>query len=244
MSAKDKRTKAKQHAIQAERGSLKDLRSAIDLITDLTQSDEVFSEHVIFTGETDSGIKVDHSEPGYPWRDLEGQISIRGTGGTNPTFAVYRGGIRQFRFGVNDEAFLEFHMPHDYVPGSEMFLHFHWSHIVDGVTSGSVTWGAEMTYAKGFNQAAFVAPVNLTVSEDAPTEQYQHMVTETQMTLSGGSASRIDTDTLETDGLILVRAFLSANTMNGGALPFLHRVDIHYQSTNIGTKNKAPSFYK
>lgn len=35
----------------------------------------------------------------------------------------------------------------------------------------------------------------------------------------------------------------SANTdMNGDAKPFLHSFDIHYQSTNVATKNKAPNF--
>lgn len=57
------------------------------------------------------------------------------------------------------------------------------------------------------------------------------------------TASQIDTDGLEVDGLLLVRTFLSANTMNGTPAQFLHTVDLHYQSTNVGTKNKAPNFY-
>jgi len=36
---------------------------------------------------------------------------------------------------------------------------------------------------------------------------------------------------------------LLANTMNGGAKPFVHSIDIHYQSTGVNTKNKAPNFY-
>ena len=44
-------------------------------------------------------------------------------------------------------------------------------------------------------------------------------------------------------GYSTVICYLAANTMDGGALPFLSFCDIHYQSTGIGTKNKAPNFY-
>jgi hypothetical protein len=190
-----------------------------------------------------AGFKVDTTTPTYPWADLEGTIAVRGTGGVDPTFAVYIGGIRQFEYGVNDESFVEFHLPHDYAPGTDLYLHFHWSHNSASVTSGTVTWGAEVSYAKGHNQAPFIAPVTRTVAEAAPTTQYQHMITETQISISGGSVTQIDTDDIEPDGLILARLYLSANTMDASEKPFLHRVDMHYQSTGIGTKNKSPGFY-
>jgi len=44
-----------------------------------------------------------------------------------------------------------------------------------------------------------------------------------------------------------MRLYLSANniTVASGSVPapFLLEADIHYQSTNIGTKQKAPNFY-
>jgi len=47
--------------------------------------------------------------------------------------------------------------------------------------------------------------------------------------------------------MIFGRVYLSANnmTVSGGAVPdpFLHQVDIHYQSTAIGTKKRFPSFW-
>ena len=73
------------------------------------------------------------------------------------------------------------------------------------------------------------------------------MIAEIQLSAASPTASQIDTDDLEVDGLILCRTYLSANniTVSGGGVPdpFLHFVDIHYQSTGIPTKNKAPNFY-
>lgn len=203
---------------------------------------------IILPKANTDGIKVDSATPTYGWRDLTGDITIRGIGATDPSFNIYRGGIRQFQFTVNDEVFVEFHQPHDWAVGTDLYLHFHWSHIATTVTGGSVTWGAEVTWAKGFDQAAFQAPVTTTIAQNASTTQYQHMIAEVQLTAASPSASQIDTDNLEVDGVFLVRGYLSANamTVSGGGVPepFLHYIDIHYQTTNIGTKAKAgPAFY-
>lgn len=187
-------------------------------------------------------------ENAYGWHDMLGPINVRDTTSpTNPSYNVYRGGIRAYQFAVNDEAFVEFHMLHDYAPGTDIYIHVHWSHAATTVTGGSVTWGFEVSYAKGHNQAAFSAPVTASVLQTASTTQYQHMIAEVQLSAASPSASQIDTDNLEVDGVILVRAYLQANamTVSGGGVPepFLHLVDIHYQSTGITTKNKAPGFY-
>ena len=102
-------------------------------------------------------------------------------------------------------------------------------------------------YSKGHNQAAFGEPVLITVAQNASTTQYQHMIAETAASTSGGSAVQLDTDVLEPDGVIQCRLYLDSNdmTVSGGAVPdpFAHFVDIHYQSTNIGTKQRAPDFW-
>jgi hypothetical protein len=109
-----------------------------------------------------------------------------------------------------------------------------------------VTWGADITYAKGHDQAPFAATVNTTIADNASTTQYQHMIAEVQISATTPSGSQIDSDDLEPDGIIMVRVYLSANAItSGGAVPdpFLHLADIHYQSSNIGTKDKVPDFY-
>lgn len=207
------------------------------------------------SGTSGTGVKVDLTSPTFGWHDMLGPISIRGVGATDPGYNVYRGGIRGYQFAVNDEIFIEFHIPHDYVPGTDLHIHAHWSvkqttkagAATNAVTGGSVTWGFEVSYAKGHNQAAFSAPVTATVVQNASTTQYQHMIAEVQVSAASPSASQIDSDNIEVDGLVIVRAYLSANnlTVSAGSVPapFLHMVDIHYQSSNIATKNKAPNFY-
>ena len=201
---------------------------------------------VVVPKSSDGGIKVDTTTPTYGWRDITGDVKlITGGGGTDPTLAAYIGNIYQLQFDTlnTDEVFMEFHIPHDYTIGTDLYIHTHWSHNSASVTSGSVTWTAESTYAKGHNTDAFSATKLVTLTEAASTTQYQHMVTESQLSTSGGSATLLDTDDIEPDGMILVRINLTANSMNGGIDPFLHTVDLHYQSTNIGTKNNSPDFY-
>jgi hypothetical protein len=205
------------------------------------------------------GIKVDSDKPAFAWQDLLGAISIRGTGASDPSYNDYRGNIRGYQFDANEEVFVEFHIPHDYLPGSDLYIHYHWS--FNGTTTagtsagtingGALTWGAEVSYSKGHNQAAFGAPITNTISStfstDFPATAYQHIITETQLSATSPSGSQLDSDDIEVDGLILVRAYLSATTITvaSGLVPdpFLHFVDIHYQSTGTGTKQKSPDFW-
>ncbi len=201
---------------------------------------------IVLPKASGNGIKVDKTTPTFGWRDLRAEIRTRGVGATDPNDATYIGNVKAYSFSVNDEAWIEYHFPHDYVKGTDIHLHFHWSHNSAIVTGGSVTFGADVTYAKSHNQAAFSATVSPTLIFNASTTQYQHMLAEFQLSASSPSATQIDTGILEPDGLILARVYLSANNItSGGAVPdpFVHEVDIHYQSTNIGTKARVPDFY-
>lgn len=189
------------------------------------------------------GIKVDNTTPTYGWRDLKGKIT-NSKGATKPSEITYRNGITQFQFGAGDDAGLEYHIPHDYVPDTDIHLHVHWSHISGAVTGGNVIFTYEITYCKGHNQAAFPATVTGTITGTASTTQFKHIISEGQISISTGSGTQINTDDLEPDGLILCRIEMTTNNMTGATPdPFIHEVDVHYQSTNIGTKQKAPPFY-
>lgn len=202
-----------------------------------------YVDGIVVDKSSATAIKIDKASPDFGWDDMLGEITARGTGSTNPNWRNYRNGIYAYEFSVNDEVWINFHILHDYALGTDMYIHAHWSHNSAAVTTGAVTWAFEITYAKGHDQAAFTATKTVTVTQNANTTQYQHMIAEVQMSTSGGSATEIDTDLLEVDGLIMVRCYLVSNTMDGGALPFLHMIDIHYQSTGLNTKNKAPNFY-
>jgi hypothetical protein len=197
-----------------------------------------------FPKNSDIGIKIDVDDPDWGWMDMEGYVDLMGGQGT---YQLYRGNIKQIQLQEGQDAYVSFHVPHDYVPGSELYIHIHWSHASTGVTGGTVTWVFETTYSKGHNQAYFIEPVNISVVDDASAIQYQHRIAETVATTPGGSAVLLDTNQIEVDGIIITRLYLDSNdilTSDASTVhPFVHFVDLHYQSNGLPTKNKAPNFY-
>ncbi|MCK5639678.1 MAG: hypothetical protein KAJ19_02730 [Gammaproteobacteria bacterium] len=194
-----------------------------------------------------NGIKVDTDNPSFGWHDILGNVTQLNIGASKPTFAIYRDTLRQFQFPVSKEEYFEYHIPHDYLPGSDIFLHVHWSHIGALVTGGSVTFEYELSYSKSHNQQAFHASVTGNVVGIASPTQYQQILSEVQVSDNTPSGSQIDSNDLEPDGLIIARIMTAANDIevSGGGVPdpFIHYVDIHYQSTNVATKQNAPNFY-
>lgn len=202
-----------------------------------------FNKGIAISKDQQSGIKVDVDTPEFPWFDMEGPVYVRSVGANSPSYNVYQGSLREFQFGVNDQVEHTFHIPHDYVMGSDLYIHVHWSHNSASTPSGLVTWGLEVSYAKGHDQAPFSTPITFGVAQSANPVQYQHMIAEVQLSSSTPTALQLDSALIEPDGLIMVRTYLLSNTMSPATEPFAHFVDIHYQSTNIGTKNKVPDFW-
>ena len=224
----------------------------------------------ILSGLSGAGIKVDHATPTYGWHDMLGAIQTRPTGGAGsgavPDYVAYRGNIFGWRFGTvapNNhlhEAFIEYHIPHDWVPGGSggddtCYLHVHWSQTtVDtggaaGVP-GVAKWYFDISYADGHGTPGgaadpFIAPITVSVTQQGSTTRYGHMIAEVAFANDGGTGGLIDYNTIQVDGLILLRIYRDpadpADTLNQDT--FVHFVDIHYQSTNMPTKNKAPGFY-
>lgn len=201
-------------------------------------------EGKVFPKTTGIGIKVDVDAPTFPWQDIEGVIlTSEGSASMQP----YIGGMNQPQFIEGEDAYVSFHIPHDYLEGSELYIHVHWSHNSAVVTGGSVTWAFETIYAKGHNQEPFKTPINISIIDNANIVKYQHQIAENISTSAGGSAVTLATEDIEVDGVIICRIYLDSNdieTSNASIVnPFAHFADIHYQSTGIGTKNKAPNFY-
>lgn len=203
----------------------------------------------VLTRTTGHGIKVDEATPTFPWRDLLGQINYTGQS-TDPTMAAFRGGnIMRFFFSNGDLTNLEYHIPHDYLPGSDLYLHVHWGHNGTSI-SGNMVLQVSMTFAKGFNQQIFPAETvsswtipatNLTV---AP--RWGHIVSEIQITAQAPTASQLQSSAIEVDGELLIQLKVTTlPSISGGtqSKPYIGHVDVHYQSTGMGTKNKAPGFY-
>lgn len=169
-----------------------------------------------------------------------------------PTYQVYTGSIQQLRFSntITQEIFLEYHIPHNYLPNSDMFIHVHWSQIVidsGGLAGipGTAKWSFDVSYSKGHQQEAFRSPISLFVTQQGSSTQFMHNIGEIQLSAASPTASQLDSNDIEVDGVILIRMWRDptdlANTLN--QFPYVHFVDIHYQSTGIGTRNKAPNFY-
>ena len=185
-------------------------------------------------------------QPHKSWRDLEGPIFPRESGLGKPTFATYRGNIKAYAFAANDIADIIFHWPHDWVPKSDTHLHIHWSHNGTAI-SGSLVMSYRWTFAKGHNQEIFPAEtaIGQTVSTPnvATIPQYIHRIDEIQFSADSPTGGQINNTALEVDGLLLVNLTpTTIPTVTGGSF-FIHYVDIHYQSQNVGTRNKAPNFY-
>lgn len=200
------------------------------------------------------GIKVDSlGTPTFPWRDLIGDVTPKTSGAGAPTLAAFRGGnTRTFFYSAGDDGDIIFHIPHDYAPGTDLFLHLHWGHNGTAI-SGSLVVNYYITYAKGHNQASdgnFTAEVNRTLTVSTPdiatVPQYRHRVDETQISAATPAASQIDSDIIEPDGIIIVHYDATTiPTITGGSTnePAFFTLDIHYQTTGVNTKNKTPNFY-
>ncbi len=208
------------------------------------------AEFLIFDKASGNGIKVDTTTPTFGWRDLEGFEIPDPTGGDRPTLSTYSGGlIKENAFSNGDVLRIRYHIPHDYVKGTDIFCHIHWSHNGTAI-SGNVVFGVTSDFAKGHNQANFGTEKSISITyattDISTTPRYRHRIEESAITNDGGSATLIDRGLLEPDGIILVTFEVTTNPTITGGSPnnvFVHRADLHYQSTNIATKDKVPDFY-
>ena len=194
---------------------------------------------IVLPKDTGVGLKVDRASPTFGFRDIIGQIELRGSGANDPTFSTYTGtALRAYHFSasVMQECFFVYHIPHDYVPGTDIYFHMHWSNAAATPNTGDVIWGFEYTYARGYNQQAFPATSTVTVTQACPATRYQHSIAET---------AAVTIANLEVDGLILVRAYRDAAAGGDTCTDavFGHTADVHYQSTGMATKNRNYPFY-
>jgi hypothetical protein len=228
-------------------------------VGDLGVDTAKINESLVIPRTTGKGIKLHPDSPSFGWCDMLGRVIARTTGATVPSFASYRGNLYQYQFtnGVNvKEMFQEFHIPHDYVPNTDMYIHIHWSqNVVDtggaAAVPGNAKWYFDISYADGYGTPggaaqAFIAPITTSVVQQGSTTQYGHMIAEVQFTGETTTASTIAKSAFKIDGLILVRVYRdstdAADTLDQS--PFLHFIDIHYQTNGVaGTFSKNTPFY-
>ena len=204
---------------------------------------------VIMPKATNTGLMVDPASPSWGWKDLLGAIRPDPSGAGAPVLTVFRAGsVRMYAYTTADRMDCELHIPHDYVPGTDVFVHVHWSHNGTAI-SGNFVGTCAYSYAKGHNQAIYPAEKTVTITYATvnltTTPQYIHRVDEVAISSAGGSATLLDNALIEVDGLLLLSFTMTTiPTITGGsARVFISHIDLHYQSNNMATKNKAPNFY-
>jgi hypothetical protein len=172
---------------------------------------------------------------GGGWRDIIANIDVRGVAASDPDWIqIDAGPFYAYRFSVNDEVWIVYHIDHDYTPGTNIFFHAHW--IPDGTDTNSVKWQFTYSIAKGHNQAAFdTAGTVVTAEQSPPGTPWQHMITE----ISTGVGSAV----LEPDCLVMVNIKRITNgAVDNADQIFLLTADCHYQSDRVATKNRTPDF--
>jgi len=188
------------------------------------------------------------ADDSLPWKDLIGDIIPKTSGVGAPTLGTWRTQTRWYHYTAGDDGDIVFHIPHDWAPGTDLFVHVHWGHNGTNI-SGSFVLNLYSSYAKGHAQANFASEKNVTITVPSlnitNTPQYRHRTDEVQLSTDGGSATLLDTALIEPDGIVLMHFDATTiPTITGGtAEPFIFAIDLHYQSNHVGTLNRIPDFY-
>jgi hypothetical protein len=173
---------------------------------------------------------------GGGWKDITGSFTVRASGPGRPVWTQMGASpFYGYEFALNDQVQIEYHLQHDYSPGTSIFLHTHW--VTNGTNTQSVRWEFTYTYAKGHNQANYnLTGTTVTATEAPPGSAWRHMTSEISAGVSDAN--------FEPDGILIVRI---RRITNGGTdntdRVFLIEADCHYQANAIVTKNKSPNFY-
>ena len=213
---------------------------------------ETTVEYLVLPNKMGEGaIKVDRDVPSYTWRDITGVLRPDPNGVDAPTLAAFRGGsCRGYAFSAGDRIDCEFHIPHDIVLASDapsLYLHFHWTHNGTAI-SGALEATAYTTYGTGHYVGTFGAEKSFAFSKSTPNiatiPRYVHGIEEVEIARQGGMTGGYDLSDITIDGLLIVDLTVTTiPTITGGsrAEPWILHVDLHYASTNVGTKNRAPT---
>jgi hypothetical protein len=194
----------------------------------------------------DDDLVNPHNRSG--WKDLLGDVIPKTSGVGSPTLAVWRTQTRWFNYAAGEAGDVIYHIPHDWKPGSPMFLHAHWGHNGTDI-SGSLVLNCYLSSAKGHQQEAFSVEKQITLTvanlNITNTPRYFHRVDEVPLSVVGGSASLLDASAIEVDGLILMHFDATTiPTITGGSTkPFIFTFDIHYETDRLATRRRVPDFY-
>lgn len=193
------------------------------------------------SAEGDANMRELNTRTAQGWNDLVQDVTVR-TGSNAPSPTVFIGGISAYEFSPStmNECFVNFHMRHDYIAGTMIYPHIHWSHIVD--STGVVRWGFEYSLARRNDSTGtitFGTPSTLYLEHTiSASTTFQHYVTE------GADGTGIAGTDLQEDALVICRVFRDATHINDTYPDPIHllTVDIHYECNTLSTPLRAPPF--
>ena len=196
----------------------------------------IYLRNIIIESSPLIGIQIgDKFGHDFGWRAMHGQIRLRGIVAFDPSWSqIGTSDFWGWKFSLlNKFVHIDFPVPHDCVKGTDVFINVHW--LSDGTdTVDTVKWQWEISYAREQQVFDFYTPITVS-AEQASNGQYVHMVAE---------SVAINLPDLEPDSIIYARLLRVSNggSDNSDGI-FMLKSAVHYQSTNIGTKNKSPDFY-
>lgn len=191
--------------------------------------------------EADNNWNTLENRTGEGWFDNVSQLYLRDTENSADP-APFVGGIslRRFIQGEMKEAFAEFHIPHIWRPGSNMFPHVHFT--ILNPSAGTVRWGFEYCFARTHRSEGVIryqeTTTTIFIEQVVPAGSERiHFVAESDVPIPGAD--------LEVDGMILARLFRDGahpnDTFPGEA--FGITVDLHTEVDRISTPFRFPPFY-
>lgn len=174
----------------------------------------------------------------------EGYEDLKPTGGLLPGGSatpslVNRLGIHElyeFSGTINERLTNIYHIPHDFVEGSDLFFHVH--HLPTSATpTGTVTWRFHFQYAQGYQFGQFSATdltQDITIDLDnVSAVQYDHIINE-GLAINDATVGQV----IRTDGIFIVTVERLASTDTNTEPQIFLELDIHYKSDKTATVNK------
>lgn len=168
---------------------------------------------------TDEGNKPQDAR----WEDSQSPAMAMRVGGTAPLFADFRSGIYALFFGAGEEAHGSIQLSHQYIAGTTLRPHVHFSFKTNPTAGQTVIWGLDYSICSvdGVFPAATVLSTTYTAAGD---EAYKSCVK---------SFGDIPGTGIRESAICVFRIYRSGGTSTPE--PALLSFDIHYQKGNYGT---------
>ncbi len=231
-----------QHPISAITGLLAALDAKVDV------NGDVMTGSLGLPSTKGEGLLI---ESGYSWVDLIGPISPRTLGTSSAMLYPFNEQTTGWAHRAGSEGDLTYHVPHDYAPNTDTFIHVHWGHNgtdIQGTLKLKLYVSiAKRTYPATPFSAPIMIPLEITGLNITNSPRWAHRVDEVALSTVSGTGGTLLNSLIETDGLIQVHYEVDTIPSISGStevnLPYIQTIDIHMQSTSIGTKNKDPDFW-